>query len=670
MRATIHLTRMLVATLGLLGAQSALAQPERAEVPVGFEVEEQPREARRVDERVAGDARGRPCRTDRLIIDYVGEQRQDMDLEGWSRRSADRLQRAPDICTWFGVPAGECRVVARRIVDQETANRARVPELSGRHMELTFVDRAGRTLSLGENAICDAVGSLRWMLEETFGERARRDFHVSRACDASVLGDWATEATHQAAPPVAAGRQNGVVAIIDGPHTREGDAVVRPRAGVGDGPVSASSLGYAHADAVGLLVRRAAPRAEIRYYTALDGSAMGSPIGHVANAIARAAADAAGAPLVINLSLGWPRQTQRDAPVAGPTPNVLSHFTRRRMAACRDNESPAGSAVSAWMNALGDRGITFVAAAGNRRAAPGTPLGNPTKAAAMFYPAGWTGQMPHLIAVGAYGRRPVPELGVGAGPNNRPDLYAPGLRVPTLRPASLSSVVPVLLTGTSGATALVSGALANSPFPDRLRWLKGRLSTCPVNALPGTRAQFLGPCPDGDLVSPPSKLTRQPRRIRPRTRTPLRPGRLVPGPRRAAPRPGNGARIAIDRYAAGSVGPQPEDDGCLVPCRFLVDASALKGDLAATIEFGAPSTVKNPRLVFRSGSEEQTVFLPLSSVPSSPISTLKLDQKEIALPPPIKVDKTLEASFEFELVPTSGKTVRREVMLQVVAPQP
>lgn len=666
-------TRFLPAALTLLGLQPTLAQPARIERPgarpivIGQPDGRQPAEI----ERPRGEGeRARPCRTDRLIIDYVGDARQEIDLEQVGQRLAGRLRAAPDICQgWYGQARNDCRPVVRRIVDQDTANRARVPQLSPLHVELTFVDGAGRTLPLGEHAICDAVGSLRWLLQDTYGDRARRDFYVSRACDASVQGNWAGERVRAAAPPLAGRRRGGIVAIVDGPHTREGDVVVQPRAGMGDGPVSAATVDYGHADAVGLLVRRASPRAEIRYYTALDAGGTGSPIGQVANGIARAVADAAGAPLVVNLSLGWPRDMQSEAAVSGPSPRILNHFTRQQAQQCRGAESPAGEVVRAWMRALADRDVIFVAAAGNRRAAPGAALGTPTKPAAMFYPAAWTRELPNLLAVGAYGRRPVPELGVGMSPTNRPDLYAPGLRVPTERPTPLQQTVPILLTGTSGAAALVSGALANSPIADRLDWLRGRLNPCPVQALPGTRALFLGGCPDGDLTRERKKVRPIRRRIQPRRpirATPRVPARATLGGS-LAPQPGNGARIAIDRYSAGSVGPQPGDDGCLVPCRFLLDTAAGKGDLDVKMELGAPAIVKNPRLVFRSGAEKDTLFLPASGVPTTPIKTLELDTKDVPVSPPIKADKSLEVSLEFELEPQSGgKTVRRDVALQVL----
>lgn len=314
-------------------------------------------------------------------------------------------------------------------------------------------------------------------------------------------------------------------------------------------------------------------------------SGKGTPTSHIARELGKriAALPDGGAPVVLNMSFGWPPEMGRFVTLANPN-------------GCQFTEGPAGLAVASVLGALkakNPHSLAF-AAIGNRnvslnyRRAVGNPQGaclpnHDFRGAPPFFPAAWAWpaadgcgvlESALTIAVGSHGVEEA-EGNIGAA---EAELYAPGRQV------SIPIAPPVNGTGTSYATAIASGTAA--------RLLAG---TDPqvVN-----HAWFIETHTCGEAGS--TKRLRVHGGAAPNGGNPVEPCRvagMTAGDPPADPCPGStcetgamgatstggvsvAAGLNIDAFALGLATPQPDVPICIgTSCFTMVDGALKKCDL-------------------------------------------------------------------------------------------
>ncbi len=350
--------------------------------------------------------------------------------------------------------------------------------------------------AVSDDDLCDVVETLRGQAEAIV---PNREWRVGRECAVRPLGvdayaddemlEWHLErvGVERQAPGLAVD-----VAIID---TGLDDVMARELGIAETDVLEDGGERHGHGAAMALYTRQVAPDARLHAVRIMDADGVGDTA-DMARGIDKVLFEThprrrGAAPLVINISAGWP-------------PELSHRRTLTGAGGCATLEDEVGGAVRYTLDVArrlerGWRPITVVAAAGNRpgRAAITGPLyaaGFATtgegysrcdgERAGWFFPAEYQHECrPLALGVGAVdaGDRPSVISMDGA----EPSLVAPGELVyaardgAAIRPADVCSEAAVIsrparyvLTGTSVPTALTSGAVARlqSLLPVRSGW--------------------------------------------------------------------------------------------------------------------------------------------------------------------------------------------------------
>ncbi|MGF1468644.1 MAG: S8 family serine peptidase [Sandaracinaceae bacterium] len=467
------------------------------------------------------------------------------------RRDAPCLQRAAGAQV-------EVEPLLRPVTQEECATLPRAVALlradgSRRCYRVRFTE-GGRPIALRNEGLCDLMTTVRTAFIADSGLNEATPVHIGRECDATALQteglayaaseaqlDWhlrridAPGFTRQTAPPSSGSLTE--LALVDSGVPD----------GHGAGPDIAGQIGvtvgqdcsveyplHPHGGGMALLARQVAPEAEIRSIQVLRGQGYGTS-GAVARGLDEALFPSSGrpvpadAPLVINLSLGFPSLLGVDASLgdceAVESPVGASIQYLLYLAALLD-EDPGGRRVfvaSAAGNQPAPRSEHLFALAGRASALPRSNCSPPRPAwdgRAWFFPAWWNrletcgpgeavgrplgmavgavdsadrpfalsirGVEPPVVAPGQHVFASHPDLrqGVdlcaappGQGPNG-PE-YAPPL-----------GILPRSYSGTSAATILVAAAAA------RLQRARMNRGQAPLTARALERLIYL----TGDLI--------------------------------------------------------------------------------------------------------------------------------------------------------------------------
>lgn len=527
---------------------------------------------------------GRACRNDSITIDFPLQHFTVNDLTGIN----------PPLAQWM---TGDLVVAVQAWLDQANlAHRVRVePVFAGagpgrrayrlRHWRLVLSNGFGRPVPLWVKR-CDLLTYINTQVGRRVGRRPGQpdSVFVGRECDIVGQSDryhdsMGIQPVDLASRDTPLGQGNVALALLDAPISVADASTLKARV-VEPAPRGGTAV---HAFAMGAFARQVAPDARMTFYRALDGDA-GTPISRTAQALERALMDHGHAlkpgplapggqgPLVINLSLGWPPEynafderlaagAAADAPL--PLPPVPDENEL-----CR--EAPTGQSVFTMLALIrdlraADAPVMVFAAAGNR-AVPELPYPADPAEWPRFYPAqwgrGWTGwedaeaELPPVVAVE---RTAATQMGLLDALGRGVEFAAPGVavRVP-IHSAAVS--LPVAMTGTSVATALMSGAAARlaeeaGATMTAQQWitkLQGSSRLCNQVRMPWF-GQGSGPCPAAGFgsgttvagVGPTVPVTASFDRLNMQS---------------VAVKVPSGA--GVDRWAAGSATPQPFDPVC------------------------------------------------------------------------------------------------------------
>lgn len=344
-----------------------------------------------------------------------------------------------------------------------------------------------------EDGLCDVVEALRGQASAIV---PGREWRVGRECAVRPLGveafaegdmlDWHLERV--GVEPQAPGLPVDVAIIDTGV-----DEVMSRELGVAETDVvGGGEERHGHGAAMALYTRQVAPDARIHAVRIMDADGVGD-IADMARGIDKVLFEThprrrGAAPLVINISAGWPPELSRRRALTGA-------------GGCATLEDEVGESVRYTLDVArrlerGWRPITVVAAAGNRpgRASVTGPLFAAEfettdegysrcdgERAGWFFPAEYQHECrPLALGVGAVDARDRPSVISMDGAE--PDLVAPGELVyaardgASVRPADVCAEAAVVsrpgryvLTGTSVPTALTSGAVARMQSQALLR---------------------------------------------------------------------------------------------------------------------------------------------------------------------------------------------------------
>lgn len=367
-----------------------------------------------------------------------------------------------------------------------------LPERAGLDGHRRFF-QVGFGAAVPADALCDVVQTLR---AQANAVAPGRRFRVGRECAVRPLAvetfadgemlDWQLERMS-----VPAGGGGAVdVALVDTGL----DDVMRRELRIDETDVVGGAGRHGHGAAMALYVRQVAPDARMHAVRIMDEGGAGD-IADLARGIDAALFDVfpprvGAAPLVINISAGWPPELGHRRTLTGPGcatfEDEVGAPVRYTLETARAIEAPG-------------RPVTVVAAAGNRpgRAEVNDPLYAEAFAttsagyrrcngerARWFFPAEYQHACaPLALGVGAIDARDRPSVVSIDGAE--PDLIAPGELVYAARdgapirpanictePAVVSRPARYVLTGTSVPTAFTTGALARmlatAPIPSAL----------------------------------------------------------------------------------------------------------------------------------------------------------------------------------------------------------
>lgn len=475
----------------------------QAVLPLDDELPPEPTAVALPDDAVVYTAFGRPCRGDLYVVDAIFDS--PAPVADFAPVAAELEARARrDFAAWFCAEGAPCdgadrvRAAYEQLLPAETVGA----EDAGRFHRLWFeVD--GVRLTADDGAQCDIVTALRAAVD-AHGDLAAAN--VSRACDAVA------QSPTRPTPEMLGWHLERMGIVDDGAPTTEVhlaliDTAVDPAVAeaidlrVHPGPVDTPAI---HGTAMAILARQVAPDAVLHLFPVLDADHVG-PVGDVARAIAHAMdVMPAGAPRIINLSLGWPPESRSITRLTGTIRDGQPDQ-------CAVDEDPVGAPVRHMLDRAADGEAMVFAAAGNRNeqrwlddrlvqqpdlrdaCAIGWQGELQVQSPKLFYPAQW-GLERSCRAGDARGRR----LAVPVGAHDERDraaalqvdfgfatIIAPGQHVmvdgpavprgpsicvdgdtPPPLDAQPSVRLPATLSGSSVATALTTGLAA--------RWL-GRL---------------------------------------------------------------------------------------------------------------------------------------------------------------------------------------------------
>lgn len=371
-----------------------------------------------------------------------------------------------------------------------------------RFFRFRFESARGARLLLVPDAACTAVATLRSAFETRSGVGWSRSFYTGRECDGLPMNaessaspemlSWHLQALGMTTSPAvtapAPGSGSVDVALIDSGMS----GPVATAVGVESSfDVSSGGVVHPHGSVMSILLRQLSPDARIHNVRAL-GTGGHATSEQIAKALEYAIFSTGPAPLVLNLSFGWPAELGNSAQLLG--------------ASCSSHEDPFGEPVRYLLDVArrkdlaAQRRIFISAAAGNRAVpnasanfpppAPGWswPLcpAAPPSGTPYFFPAEWDRATtcrdhdPQLtraaLAIGAIDDRGA-RAAVSIVGSETP-LVAPGQHVsvqvsgtplaPSSPACSTANVqptdpqLPASLSGTSVSAALVAGAAARA----------------------------------------------------------------------------------------------------------------------------------------------------------------------------------------------------------------
>lgn len=458
-------------------------------------------------------SRSRPCRSDAIYVDVPIQASPTWPSNAFLPVLENDLQflangvGLPWFCGQGEVtcPAGSVVVQARPVLPQRNAPAFR-SDGHLRFYRVTFHDSADQSqLSLRDEGQCEAVQAVRARFIARTGA-LEQNIYVGRECDATAQGvegaasnemlTWhlpriGLSTSAAAAIPAPNGLQTVDLALID--------SGVLPSVGNAPGGIDVASQtnlnktsgGEKHGTAMAIFARQIAPRARLHSMRVLGGDQAGTS-GPVSRAVDLALFSGnAARPLIVNLSLGWPSELNRPAPLASP--------------GCSTREDPFGEAVRYALDVArrldnsGTRAVFVTASAGNQPRptppslfpqtgagpAPLTCGAQTLRGNSWFFPAQWHHLDTCRNPLGAhyrvaFGVSVVTDRELIAGnaiPLAEAPLVAPGQHVYAAHPNALQTPVaptcggsntvfpaephlPASMTGSSVGSAMVAAAAA------------------------------------------------------------------------------------------------------------------------------------------------------------------------------------------------------------------
>lgn len=489
------LRRFAILSVGALSVAACAGGDQLEEAPVASEASP-----------VKGNNAMRACRNDVLYVDVPVNVPVSWTNAAFVQDVASDLAAAANAVggSWFCGSTGcmgQVRVTATSVLAPHPSD----PLAAGadlRFFRFRFENVRGAKLTLVPDAACTAVATLRTAFENRSGTAWTRNFYTGRECDGLPMNaestpspemlSWHLQAlglstTPAIAPPITGTEMVDVALIDSGISGPVANAV-----GVESSfDVSSGGALHPHGSVMSVLLRQLTPDARVHDVRAL-GTGGHATSEQIARALEHAIFSTGNAPLVLNLSFGWPAELGNASLLLG--------------ASCASHEDPFGEPVRYLLDVArrkdtsAQRAIFISAAAGNRALpnasssfpppttswnGPACPVMAPT-GTPYFFPAEWdrlTSCRDHdpqltraAFAVGAIdhrGNRAAVSIAAAETP-----LVAPGQHVsvqvagtPTapLVPACstanqqpIDPQLPASLSGTSVSAALVAGAAARA----------------------------------------------------------------------------------------------------------------------------------------------------------------------------------------------------------------
>ncbi len=467
---------------------------------------------------------GRPCRSDAFFVDIPvrNELPSYLTNTNFLTAFATNLEleaNAPGKPWFCGAGAVTCPTSAIAVEAGSLLPQRSTPvwraEGHLRHYRVKFMStgRNPSRLLVRDEARCHVVSRIRKLFELASGVPASDMLLVGRECDASVSGvEGAPDAdmlswhlTRIGLPVSALDVQPPATSNVDFALVDSG-VIASVQAGIGvasEDDVVGTPGRHVHGSALGILARQVAPDAAIHSVRVLDAGGTGTS-GNIALGLDQLLFDnTSTAPLVINLSLGWPSQLAEVSRLVGEycTPGQSCSTGQ----VCSTFEDAYGESVryvlevARRMDVAGTRPIFVASSAGNlplppnpalfpTYVGPSGPDPDCTEAPpTLFFPAEWSRTdtcQPENV------RRERLTVAVSATDdrNRRAQISIPGEETPIVAPgqhvyaaysgapatseapvcsgATMSFppavTLPVALTGTSVSAALVSAAAARA----------------------------------------------------------------------------------------------------------------------------------------------------------------------------------------------------------------
>ncbi|MEQ8277055.1 MAG: S8 family serine peptidase [Deltaproteobacteria bacterium] len=455
---------------------------------------------------------GRPCRSDAFFVDIpvklaIPSHWRNAGFLSALETNLEALANAPGKPWFCGSGAITCPtnavIVEATSLLPERSTPAWRADGHLRHFRVKFREAGGdgTPLSVRHLEQCKVVATIRDEFALVAGVVAADTLLVGRECDASVAGVEGAPSDEMLSWHLTRIGLPASVTAVEPPASSTVDlglvdSGVIPEVQASIGVASEDDLvaapgRHVHGTALAILARQVAPEAALRSVRVLDAGGSGTS-GALALGLDQLLFDTTSTqPLVINLSLGWPKQLSNSAALVG-----LS---------CQTHEDPYGEAVryvldvAQRIDAAGTRPIFVASSAGNLPLPPDDALFPNTDGMygpdpdcsepepKLFFPAEWSRTDTCRIDVT---RRERVSVAVSAtdDQNHRAQISIPGTETPIVAPgqhvyaadeaAPLTSTapvcggasmafpptvtLPVALTGTSVSSVLVSAAAARA----------------------------------------------------------------------------------------------------------------------------------------------------------------------------------------------------------------